>query len=119
MKIPPLSVSIDAGRPYSLAATWKVSTTSKALVVLKAREATRSLELSSSMFNTSTSRPREINTWVVSACQHSFGRSAWNLRQELRGRLWGSGTTKPRLESTRQIVATDGTPWRDRDLRRL
>jgi hypothetical protein len=39
----------------------------------------------------STSVPSARAQWVVSACQHSLGRSAWNRRQELRGRLWAEG----------------------------
>ena len=57
----------------------------------------------------SMSVPSARAQWVVSACQHSLGSSAWNRRQELRGRLWGWGVTKPRRLSTRQMVATEGT----------
>jgi hypothetical protein len=33
--------------------------------------------------------------WVKSDCQHSSGWSAWNRRQELLGRFFGSGAIKP------------------------
>jgi hypothetical protein len=39
----------------------------------------------------STSRPPAKAQWVVSACQHSLGNSAWNRRHELPGRLWRWG----------------------------
>jgi len=57
----------------------------------------------------STSVPSASAQWVTSACRHSFGSSAWNRRHELFGRFCGCGVTKPRRDSTRQIVATDGT----------
>jgi hypothetical protein len=66
----------------------------------------------------STSLPSTPCQWVVSACQHSLGSSAWKRRQELFGRFWGSGLIKPRRDSTRQIVATDGTAARARPRRR-
>ena len=48
----------------------------------------------------------------MSACQRSFGISAWNRTNELRGRFCGWGVTKPRRDSTRQIVETAGArPW--------
>ena len=67
----------------------------------------------------STSVPSASAQCVVSACQHSLGSSAWNRRHELLGRLCGSGVTKPRRDSTRQIVATDGTARRRRRWRRV
>ncbi len=46
-------------------------------------------------------------------CQRSLGWSAAKRTKELRGRLCGSGVTKPRRESTRQIVDTAGAlPYR-------
>ncbi len=97
----PLSVNIEAGRPRSAAPRWKVSTTSAALVVGKARQATSNREWSSMTLRISTSVPSMRAKWVVSACQHSFGSSAWNRRQELFGRFWGWGTTKPLQVRTR------------------
>jgi hypothetical protein len=70
--------------------------------------ATRS-SWSASGCGSTTSVPSASAQWVVSACEHALGNSAWNLRHELLGRLWGRETTKPRRVSTRQIVATDGT----------
>ncbi len=62
----------------------------------------------------STSVPSAIAQWVVSACQHSLGSSAWKRRHELLGRFCGWGVTKPRRDRTRQIVATDGMDLRRR-----
>ena len=45
----------------------------------------------------------------MSSCQHSLGKSATKRVHELLGRLWGSGVTKPRALSTRQMVDVDGT----------
>ena len=89
VKMAPLSVSIEAGRPSSAAPRWKVSTTSAALAVTKAREATSRREWSSMTLRISTSVPSASAQWVVSACQHSLGSSAWKRRQELLGRFWG------------------------------
>ena len=43
----------------------------------------------------STSLPSASRQWVKSACQTSLGAAASNRIQELRGRLCGSGTTRP------------------------
>jgi hypothetical protein len=48
----------------------------------------------------------------MSACQCSFGIAAQNRTNELRGRFCGCGTTNPRRERIRQIVATEGTAVR-------
>lgn len=69
--------------------------------------------VASSAFKISTSVPSSNAQWVMSACQRSFGIAASNRMNELFGRFCGWGVTKPRRESTRQMVATDGeTPWR-------
>lgn len=47
--------------------------------------------------------------WVMSDCQHSFGRAAWNRMNEDRGRLRGCGVTRPRRRRTRQTELTEGT----------
>jgi hypothetical protein len=108
-----LSVSNEAGNPQVEAPSRKLATMSAALKTLRASDATRNREWSSSMFKISTSAPEARRQWVMSACQRSLGISAANRTNELRGRFWGCGVTNPRLESTRQIVATDGAePWR-------
>ena len=61
------------------------------------------------MLRTSKTTPSATSTWVTSACQHSLGNSATKRFHELLGRLWGSGVTKPRATSTRQMVETEGT----------
>ncbi len=44
----------------------------------------------------------------MSACQRSFGIAASNRQNEDLGRFCGCGVTKPRRDSTRQIVETAG-----------
>ena len=56
----------------------------------------------------STPAPSASTQWVTSACQRSFGWSAANRTNELRGRFAGSGVTNPRRVSTRQMVETAG-----------
>ena len=87
----PLSVSSDAGNPWAAAASWKLATTSAALNTTRASEATRNREWSSTMFRISTSGRRRSRQWVMSACQRSFGISASNRTNELRGRFCGWG----------------------------
>src|SRR5579863_1115713 len=105
----PLSVSTEAGQPRAAPAADKVATTSKALVLANAVEATKNREWSSITFRTSTSLPSARAQWVVSACQHSLGSSAAKRTNEHRGRFWGWGVIKPRRFSTLQIEDTDGT----------
>jgi hypothetical protein len=63
-------VGQHAGRiPVVGCASWKVVTTSRALVTRRAIEATHSREWSSMMFKTSTSVPVASATWVTSICQ--------------------------------------------------
>jgi hypothetical protein len=83
-------------------------------VITNARDATHSLEWSSSMFSISNTSPVAIVKWVISDCHISFGRSAQKVRYELFGLFWGCGVTKPRAFNTRQIEETDGTAseWR-------
>ena len=58
----------------------------------------------------STSLPSARRQWVKSDCQHSLGAAASNRIHELRGRLRGSGTTRPR----RVEDASDGRARRGR-----
>jgi hypothetical protein len=78
----------------------------------------RDIDLLHRTVRISTSLSSASCQWVVSACQHSLGSSAWKRRQELLGRFWGCGAMKPRRARTRQIVATDGTAARARPRRR-
>ena len=107
-----MSESIEAGAPWAATAPWKLATTSAALNTARASDATRYLEWSSITFRISTCDPPASPQWVMSACQRSLGIWASNRMKELRGRFWGWGVTKPLRESTRQIVATEGSdPW--------
>jgi len=83
------------------------------LNTVRSSEATRNREWSSIAFKISTSAPPARRQCVMSACQRSFGIWASNRQNELLGRFWGWGVTKPRRERARQIVATEGqVPWR-------
>ena len=55
----------------------------------------------------STSVPSARRQWVKSDCQTSLGAAASNRIQELRGRLCGSGTTRPAAWRTRRMVEVD------------
>jgi hypothetical protein len=68
----------------------------------------RYLEWSSIQPITSTSRPVVSCTWVKSDCQSSFGRSAANRSQGLRGRFCGCGVIFLSAVRRRQIVVLDG-----------
>jgi len=57
----------------------------------------------------STLMPSASCQWVMSICHRSLGRSAQNRTYDDRGRFCGCGMISPRRDSTRQIVATDGT----------
>ena len=57
----------------------------------------------------STSLPSARRQWVKSDCQTSLGAAASNRIQELRGRLRGSGTTRPAAWRMRRMVEVDGT----------
>jgi hypothetical protein len=69
----PLSVSTEAGMPCRAAALPKLTTTSAALVVARASEATSNREWSSMMFKMSTTLPPARTQWVMSACHRSLG----------------------------------------------
>ncbi len=113
MNTAPLSVSSWAGNPCWAAPWWNTATTSAALNTTRAAEATSRREWSSSTFRISTGPRWASLQWVMSACHRSFGISAANRMNELLGRFWGWGTTKPRRDRIRQMVETAGElPWR-------
>ena len=56
----------------------------------------------------STSLPSTRRQWVKSDCHTSLGAAASNRIQELRGRLRGSGTTRPAAPRMRRMVEVEG-----------
>ncbi len=104
----PLSVNVDCGVPWTEQAARKASTTMRPVTGAWAVAEIRNREWSSTQSRTSASRPVASLTWVKSACQHSFGRSASNRIHERLGRLRGSGVITPARVRIRQIVVTPG-----------
>jgi hypothetical protein len=105
----PLSVSVAAGQPCASPAVVKVATTSSPSTRRNTVHERRQREWSSSQFAISTSLPSARRQWVKSACQTSLGAAASKRIHELRGRLCGSGTTRPAPWKIRRMVETDGT----------
>lgn len=55
---------------------------------------------------------RRRRPWVTSPCQHSLGKAASKRISDAWGRFAGWASTKPRRESTRQVVDAEGTSFR-------
>lgn len=68
-------------------------------------------EWSSIQDRTSRSAPLASWTWVMSVCQHSLGRSAWNRLSDDLGRLRGLGVINPATMRCRRIVDVDTLRW--------
>src|SRR2546427_6616968 len=99
-----LSERKAAGRPYVAAAAAKTATTSAALTVWKATEASSRREWSSKRLRISTLVPVASDQCVLSACQSSLGSAAAKRLNDERGRLCGCGVMSPWRERIRQIV---------------
>ena len=65
--------------------------------------------VASSQLMISASPPPASAQRVKSDCQHSLGWAAAKRRQEERGRLRGSGATRPAACRIRRVVEADGT----------
>jgi hypothetical protein len=90
-----MSVNVEAGAPWRATAARNAASTTGPVTRQWAVTDRARREWSSSQHKISVPAAPASCQWVKSACQHSFGSSASNRRQDDLGRLAGSGVTSP------------------------
>ena len=107
--IAPLSVSVAAGRAVGFSGGAEGGHDVVTVDPLEGRAPEQVAGVVVEADKSSTSLPSASHQWVMSDCQTSLGMAASKRRQELRGRLCGSGTTSPAACRMRRIVELEGT----------
>ena len=99
-----MSVKVEAGVPWAATAARNAASTIGPVTRRSALTRNASREWSSSRVRTSVPVPSASGWWVKSACQHSFGCSAWKRSYDQPGPLGWLGGHQP---GAGQIPAED------------